>query len=59
MKKRLDAGSEMERERDFRHPYRPYDIQAQFMEALYGCIEDGGVGIFESPTGEFCTRDGF
>ncbi|EEQ35419.1 ATP-dependent DNA helicase chl1 [Microsporum canis] len=39
-------------ERDFRHPYRPYDIQAQFMEALYGCIEDGGIGIFESPTGE-------
>ncbi|OAL65512.1 hypothetical protein A7C99_2609 [Trichophyton rubrum] len=38
-------------ERDFRHPYTPYDIQAQFMEALYGCIEDGGVGIFESPTG--------
>ncbi|KAG9947580.1 ATP-dependent RNA helicase CHL1, partial [Aureobasidium melanogenum] len=35
----------------FHHPYEPYDIQLQFMRALYDCIEQGKVGIFESPTG--------
>ncbi|KAK3079269.1 hypothetical protein LTS18_005294, partial [Coniosporium uncinatum] len=38
-------------ERNFHHPYTPYDIQIQFMNALYECIEEGKVGIFESPTG--------
>jgi chromosome transmission fidelity protein 1 len=37
--------------RDFHHPYEPYDIQKQFMHAVYACLEDGKVGIFESPTG--------
>ncbi|KAI5813786.1 helicase C-terminal domain-containing protein [Pyronema omphalodes] len=37
--------------RDFHHPYTPYDIQLQFMNALYNAIDDGCVGIFESPTG--------
>ena len=37
--------------KDFHHPYQPYDIQKQFMLALYDCIEQGKVGIFESPTG--------
>ena len=37
--------------RDFHHPFEPYEIQQQFMEALYDCIENGKVGIFESPTG--------
>src|SRR5690242_21955869 len=37
--------------RDFHHPYEPYDIQNQFMNAVYDCLEDGKVGIFESPTG--------
>ena len=40
-----------EDERDFHHPYEPYDIQKQFMNAVYDCLEDGKVGIFESPTG--------
>lgn len=35
----------------FYHPYDPYDIQLDFMQKLYQCIEDGHVGIFESPTG--------
>ncbi|KAF1916426.1 helicase C-terminal domain-containing protein [Ampelomyces quisqualis] len=38
-------------ERDFHHPYQPYDIQKDFMNAVYGCLESGKVGIFESPTG--------
>lgn len=36
---------------DFHHPYQPYDIQRDFMLALYRCLEDGKIGIFESPTG--------
>lgn len=38
-------------ERDFHHPYTPYGIQNQFMNAVYDCLEAGKVGIFESPTG--------
>ncbi|KAF2147016.1 uncharacterized protein K452DRAFT_330380 [Aplosporella prunicola CBS 121167] len=38
-------------ERDFHHPFQPYAIQMEFMNALYECIEQGKVGIFESPTG--------
>jgi chromosome transmission fidelity protein 1 len=38
-------------ERDFHHPFKPYEIQKQFMNAVYDCLEDGKVGIFESPTG--------
>jgi chromosome transmission fidelity protein 1 len=37
--------------KDFHHPFVPYSIQQLFMEALYDCIEDGTVGVFESPTG--------
>ncbi|CRG83283.1 chromosome transmission fidelity protein 1 [Talaromyces islandicus] len=40
-----------ERRLRFFHPYSPYDIQLQFMQALYDCVEAGKVGIFESPTG--------
>ncbi|XP_026222225.1 ATP-dependent DNA helicase DDX11 isoform X2 [Anabas testudineus] len=35
----------------FPFPYQPYNIQEQFMQALYGALEQGKVGIFESPTG--------
>jgi hypothetical protein len=37
--------------RQFEFPYPPYEIQEQFMDALYETIERGGLGIFESPTG--------
>ncbi|KAF2027273.1 DNA repair helicase [Setomelanomma holmii] len=40
-----------DRERDFHHPYQPYDIQNDFMNAVYDCLESGKIGIFESPTG--------
>ena len=44
--------------KDFHHPYSPYNIQIQFMRALYTCLEDGKVAIFESPTGrlDYMTR---
>lgn len=41
----------IEARRDFHHPYTPYSIQLEFMDALYEAVEDGCVGIFESPTG--------
>ncbi|KAH0073180.1 ATP-dependent RNA helicase CHL1, partial [Aureobasidium melanogenum] len=41
----------MEGAEKFHHPYEPYDIQLQFMRTLYNCIEQGKIGIFESPTG--------
>lgn len=35
----------------FHHPYAPYAIQLDFMRALYRVLDDGKIGIFESPTG--------
>jgi chromosome transmission fidelity protein 1 len=37
--------------KDFGHPYEPYQIQDEMMNAIYDCIAKGQVGIFESPTG--------
>lgn len=37
---------------DFGFPYeKPYDIQVNFMKALYKTLELSKIGIFESPTG--------
>jgi chromosome transmission fidelity protein 1 len=47
----IDIMNEAELEKDFHHPYEPYSIQKQFMNAVYDCLESGKVGIFESPTG--------
>lgn len=33
------------------HPYEPYSVQLEFMHALYDALEQGSIGIFESPTG--------
>ena len=41
----------------FHHPYSPYDIQLQFMQALYGCLEEGKIAVFESPTGKPARRE--
>ncbi|KAK9479903.1 helicase C-terminal domain-containing protein [Lipomyces japonicus] len=38
-------------QRDFHHPYVPYQIQLDFMNAVYDVISQGKIGIFESPTG--------
>ena len=32
-------------------PYEPYEIQQRFMTHLYDTLQEGGVGILESPTG--------
>lgn len=39
---------------NFPFPYQPYGIQEQFMQTLYKAIDQGKVGIFESPTGTVC-----
>ena len=36
---------------DFSFPFEPYNIQVEFMKNLYQALEQGKVGIFESPTG--------
>ncbi|KAI8058558.1 helicase C-terminal domain-containing protein [Syncephalis plumigaleata] len=35
----------------YQFPFPPYDIQLDFMRHLYTTLEEGKVGIFESPTG--------
>lgn len=32
-------------------PYQPYDGQIKYMDALYKALQEGKVGILESPTG--------
>ena len=34
-------------------PYKPYGIQTDLMRSVYAVLEAGGVGLFESPTGNF------
>lgn len=35
----------------FPFPFTPYSIQKDFMAVLYQVLENGKIGIFESPTG--------
>jgi len=35
----------------FPFPFEPYDIQKDLMANLYVALEQGKIGIFESPTG--------
>ena len=37
--------------REYHHPFQPYEIQYQLMDAIYDCISLSQIGIFESPTG--------
>ncbi|VDP28910.1 unnamed protein product [Soboliphyme baturini] len=36
---------------DFGFSFRPYEIQQCFMQEMYKVLENGRIGIFESPTG--------
>ena len=36
---------------EFEFPFEPYGIQKDFMKELYRTVENGRIGIFESPTG--------
>lgn len=33
-------------------PYKPYAIQIDFMNALYQSLNQGGLSMLESPTGQ-------
>ncbi|KAK6596950.1 ATP-dependent rna helicase chl1 [Botrytis cinerea] len=37
--------------RDWHHPYTPYPIQETFMQTVWEVLEEGKIGILESPTG--------
>lgn len=37
--------------KQFPFPFTPYPIQTSFMSQLYSTLEEGKIGIFESPTG--------
>lgn len=41
----------MEPPQEFPFPFSAYEIQKRFMRELYGCLDDGKLGLFESPTG--------
>lgn len=41
----------MEPPEEFPFPFPAYEIQKQFMRELYNCLENGKLGLFESPTG--------
>jgi len=41
----------METPENFGFPFPPYNIQNDFMKELFRVLEDGKLGIFESPTG--------
>ncbi|KAG0717309.1 ATP-dependent DNA helicase DDX11 [Chionoecetes opilio] len=43
--------SQLEPPGDFPFPFPPYDIQKDFMRKLFSVLEEGQLGIFESPTG--------
>ncbi len=32
-------------------PFEPYEVQKSLMNSMFGCMEAGNVGVFESPTG--------
>ena len=38
-------------ESDFGFPFPPYSIQTDFMRQLFQVLDNGQLGIFESPTG--------
>ena len=44
-----EAGMKRPAEHPFGFPFQPYSLQEKLMGELYGCLEQGGVGIFESP----------
>lgn len=39
--------------KEFQFPFQPYSVQVELMNSVYGALNDGQVGIFESPTGVY------
>lgn len=36
---------------EFSFPFQPYNIQISLMQSIVSCINEGKIGILESPTG--------
>ena len=49
--KLIDISEAVRTPEKFEFPFPPYDIQHQFMTALFNALNKGQLGIFESPTG--------
>lgn len=47
----VNVPSATESPEDFSFPFKPYNIQVDFMRSLYKALNEGKIGIFESPTG--------
>jgi len=47
----VKVSSDIQTPDTFPFPFPPYDIQHQFMTALFNALNEGKLGIFESPTG--------
>lgn len=47
----LEANDVGNNSRKYNHPFEPYDIQIQLMDAIYDAIDNYKIGLFESPTG--------
>lgn len=41
---------------EFPFPFKAYNIQQEFMRELYTTLEEGKIGLFESPTGTVLAR---
>ena len=44
----MSMDKEMEDPKDFNFPFSPYEIQENFMKALYHTLDGSKFGIFES-----------
>jgi chromosome transmission fidelity protein 1 len=51
LKKRDKIHPKMDPPENFGFPFPPYSIQTDFMRQLFKVLENGQLGIFESPTG--------
>ena len=49
--------SRIEPPTDFSFPFTPYNIQKDFMKALFNALQEKKFGIFESPTGTVSTNN--
>ena len=47
----MDDSDKRRRPHPYGFPFPPYHVQEALMADIYKCLDDGGVGMFESPTG--------
>ncbi|CAO2813328.1 unnamed protein product [Amaranthus hypochondriacus] len=47
----LEANDEQWKQKFPAFPYKPYNIQLDFMDSLYQFLDQGGISMLESPTG--------